>query len=254
LSRPLCDIISKIAIATQRQIVGRQKKLNNATRGLDGSSEIIMKFNTHSLAFFLGPGFPLTLGTPSGSKATAELLLPPFFLTTSVGGGIDEGAGVPVAAGVLDADPTKFSPFKVAGTGKGVMEEASLIGDSSLMSDAGPDFASSLDDSFNTMINDAFDDFRRAVEAVDGCFVEAIVELRWACEECEEVGVAGSRLEILPTMPQIVRRKSRVLYCLPTKVKSMIIYRDGKCVDRMGGGSRVEEDSGWEWEWNGRRK
>ena len=55
-------------------------------------------------------------------------------------------------------------------------------------------------------------------------------------------------------MPQIVRRKSRVLYCLPTKVKSMIIYRDGKCVDRMGGGSRVEEESGWEWEWNGRRK
>ena len=63
------------------------------------------KTSTYNLAFFLGPGFPRGFGRPSGVNATPELLLTPFFLGPSVGGGIDDvGAGVPLAAGVLDAE------------------------------------------------------------------------------------------------------------------------------------------------------
>jgi hypothetical protein len=63
------------------------------------------KTSTYNLAFFLGPGLPRGLGRPSGVNATPELLLGPFFLGPSAGGGIDDvGTGVPLAVGVLDAE------------------------------------------------------------------------------------------------------------------------------------------------------
>lgn len=72
-----------------------------------------MKY-TYNLAFFLGPGLPLTLGVVSDPKAVvAFLLTPPFFLIASVGGGIDDGAGVavPFGAGVFGFDSAGTSPF-----------------------------------------------------------------------------------------------------------------------------------------------
>ena len=61
---------------------------------------------------------PLGLGSPSGPKAGPALLFIPFFLTPSVGGGIDEGTGVPVAvaAGVLAFDSDGLSPFELGAT------------------------------------------------------------------------------------------------------------------------------------------
>lgn len=73
---------------------------------------------THNLAFFLGPGLPRGLGKPFGSRAAApEVLLTPFFLTPSVGGGIDDGAGVPLATGVFDVDSVGASPLELMTAG-----------------------------------------------------------------------------------------------------------------------------------------
>lgn len=44
--------------------------------------------STYSFCFFLGPGFPLTLGSPLPFAAAAAFLLTPFFLGPSAGGPI----------------------------------------------------------------------------------------------------------------------------------------------------------------------
>ena len=60
---------------------------------------------THNLGFFLGPGFPLGLGSPSGPRGAA-LFVPgfgpgtPFLLVTSPGVGKLLAPGVPPGAGV----------------------------------------------------------------------------------------------------------------------------------------------------------
>jgi hypothetical protein len=135
---------------------------------------------TYNLAFFLGPGLPLTLGGASGPRATPELLLTPFFLTPSVGGGIDDGPGVPTGAGVLEFDSDGLSPFELVATGGGmaVADAESFDGDSSLIG-GGVDskVCNALGDSFKVMIMLAFEDFRRAVGVVAGLVDEAIVGL-----------------------------------------------------------------------------
>jgi hypothetical protein len=141
---------------------------------------------TYNRAFFFGPGLPLGLGAPSGPNATPELLLTPFFLIPSVGGGISEGTGVPLATGVLEVDSGGLSPFELAATGS-VFEvdddEESFEGDSSLIcssltwTGATSKLCRALGDNFKVMIMLALDDFRRAPEAVDGLLEEAIVEL-----------------------------------------------------------------------------
>jgi len=74
---------------------------------------------TYNLAFFLGPGLPRGLGSPSGPNTGPALLFIPFFLTPSVGGGIDDGkgTGVPAAAGVLVFDSEGLSPLELGATG-----------------------------------------------------------------------------------------------------------------------------------------
>jgi hypothetical protein len=106
---------------------------------------------------------PLGLGSPSGPKAGPALLFTPF-LTPSVGGGIDEGTGVPVAvaAGVLAFDSDGLSPFELDATGGGfeIVDDDSLEGDSSLTSVAGSNFRRALGGSLNVNIKLPFDDFR----------------------------------------------------------------------------------------------
>jgi len=90
------------------------------------------------LAFFFGPGLPLTLGVVSDPKAAVELLFTPaFFLMASVGGGIDEGTGVPVpfGAGVFEFDSDGASRFGLVATGMvlGIVEVDSFDGESSLI-------------------------------------------------------------------------------------------------------------------------
>ena len=89
---------------------------------------------TYSLGLFFGPGLPLTLGTPSAVNA-AEPLFIPFFLTPSVGGGIDEGgSGLPAAGSVL-VESELLGP-SAAGTEPAVSmaDVDSLVVDSSLIS------------------------------------------------------------------------------------------------------------------------
>jgi hypothetical protein len=62
---------------------------------------------THNLGFFLGPGLPRGLGTPS--SVAADLLAP--FFRPSTGGAIDGGAGVPSAAGVAALESEALSPL-----------------------------------------------------------------------------------------------------------------------------------------------
>lgn len=101
---------------------------------------------TYNLGLFLGPGLPRTLGigSPSGPNATAELLFTPLFLMISLGGGIDEGPGVPLATGVLVVDAGGASPGALAAaagvaggrgfeTVDGESLAESLEGDSSLI-------------------------------------------------------------------------------------------------------------------------
>jgi len=134
---------------------------------------------TYNLAFFLGPGLPLTFGAPSGPRATPELLFTPFFFGPSVGGGIDDGAGVLPAAGVFEVDSDGLSPFELSATGRvfDVVDEESFNGDSSLMATSEGNFANALGESFKVTINEAFDDLRRAVGVVVGLFVDAIVRI-----------------------------------------------------------------------------
>jgi hypothetical protein len=104
----------------------------------------------------------------------------PFFFTPSDGGGIDDGVGVPLAAGVFEADSDGLSPCELAATGMvfdTVGEDESLEGDSSFTSDSDPTVARLLGDSFNVTSSDVFDDFRRTVEAVAGCLAAAIVRI-----------------------------------------------------------------------------
>lgn len=123
---------------------------------------------------------PRGLGSPSGPNATPELRFTPFFLGPSSGGGISEGTGVPLGTGVLAADSTGFSA-DVLGAAMGIVLESvdveSFDGESSLTSltscltgVAGSRLCKNLGDSLKVRIfcSPPLDDFRRAVEAVDG--------------------------------------------------------------------------------------
>lgn len=116
-----------------------------------------------------------------GSTGAAVLLLPPFFLTTSVGGGIDED-GVPAAAGVSALDPVALSPFGVddaGGTKSSTVEFASFeAGTSPLMEVwAGANCCRSFDDSFSVTILVGLKDFRRAAGKAADFVLEDMV--RW---------------------------------------------------------------------------
>lgn len=129
---------------------------------------------TYNLAFFFGPGLPLTLGVRSPPKATVELLLTPFFFTPSDGGGIDE-FGVPTAAGVLAADSEGFPPCElatIAMVSEVVGEETSLKGDSSFTRASGSNLASLVGDSLRVTRRGVLEGFRRTEEAVAGDFAE----------------------------------------------------------------------------------
>lgn len=160
---------------------GGRSKLES--RGIDDVDDERCWVCTHNLAFFFGPGLPLTLGGASGPNATPELLLTPFFFTPSVGGGIDEGTGVPVpvGAGVFEFDSDGPSPLELVAATSNVVEVAddeSFDGDSSLtLTGAGSNCCKALGDNFKAMIMLPFDDFRRAPEAAEGLVVEAIVRL-----------------------------------------------------------------------------
>jgi hypothetical protein len=131
------------------------------------------------------------LGSPSGPNAGPALLFTPFFFTPSVGGGIDEGTGVPLAAGVLTFDSDGLSPFELGATGGGfeIVDEDSFDGDSSLTSVAGSNLCRALGGSLNLKTKLLFEDFRRLLEAIAGLLDEDIAELMveiWF--EVEEVG------------------------------------------------------------------
>jgi hypothetical protein len=122
---------------------------------------------------------PLGFGSPSGPNAGPALLFTPFFLTPSVGGGIDEGTGVPVAAGVLAFDSDGLSPFELGAMGGGfeIVDDDSFEGDSSLASVTGSNLCRALGDSLNMNIKLPLEDFRRLAEVIAGLLDEAIVEL-----------------------------------------------------------------------------
>jgi hypothetical protein len=128
---------------------------------------------------------PLGLGSPSGPNAGPALLFTPFFFTPSVGGGIDEGTGVPVpvpvpvAAGVLAFDSEGMSPLELDATGGGfdIVDDESFDGDSSLTSVTGSNICRALGGSLNVKIKLGFDDFRRPAEAIAGLLDEDIVVL-----------------------------------------------------------------------------
>lgn len=84
-------------------------------------AEHLLEICAYNLAFFFGPGLPRGFGNPSGPSAGPAALLTPFFLTISVGGGIDEGPGVEAATGVLVVESGTLSPvgLVVVATGCG---------------------------------------------------------------------------------------------------------------------------------------
>ena len=139
---------------------------------------------TYNLAFFLGPGLPLTFGGASG-PSTAAVLLPPFFLTMSAGGGINDGLGVPTVAGVLGVDSDGLSPLELVATGGAdvvVMGADSFDGvSSSLVGVAtGSNFLNDSGDNLRmtTLLLVGFeDDFRRLGGTAAAFEVEAIVIL-----------------------------------------------------------------------------
>jgi hypothetical protein len=144
---------------------------------------------TYNLAFFLGPGFPLGFGSPSGPNETPEALFIPFFLIPSVGGGINDGTGVPFGMGVVVVVVVLSTGFSadVLGAVVGIVlesvEDESFEGVSSLTScasccagAAASNLCRALDDSCNVMIIAPFDDFRRAVEGIAGLLDGAIVD------------------------------------------------------------------------------
>lgn len=89
---------------------------------------------TYNLAFFFGPGFPLGFGSPSGPNAPGADLFGPFFLTPSVGGGIN---AEPLGIGVLVFDSAGFSG-EMMGATEGIVAESvesePFDGESSLIS------------------------------------------------------------------------------------------------------------------------
>jgi hypothetical protein len=119
------------------------------------------------------------LGSPSGPNTGPALLFTPFFFIPSVGGGIDEGTGVPAAAGVLAFDSDGLSPFELGAMSCGfeIVDDDSFEGDSSLTVAAGSNLCRALGDTLKVMIMLPFEDFRRPTEAVAGLLDEAIVEL-----------------------------------------------------------------------------
>lgn len=154
--------------------------------------------STYNLGFFLGPGFPLGLGSPSGPNAGPALLLTPFFLTSSVGGGIDTGTGVPTAAGVLALDSTGISPFELdaAGGGLEMVEEESFDGDSSLTGGAGSNDCRTLGGRGNLTIKLPFEtdaDFRRATGAAAGLVDGAMVRV----ERCVALSMGKGRSQMV---------------------------------------------------------
>jgi hypothetical protein len=167
------------------------------TRGSDVGTAHVRpaKGNTYNLAFFFGPGLPLGLGSPSGPNEGPALLLTPFFFTPSVGGGMDEGTGVPLAAGVLTFDSDGLSPFELGATGGGfeIDDDDSFDGDSSLTSVAGSNLCRALGGSLKVKIKLLFEDFRRPAEGIAGLLDEDIAELMvemWF--EAQEVGRRGA--------------------------------------------------------------
>jgi len=112
--------------------------------------------DTYSLGLFFGPGLPLTLGRPSAVNAAVPLFTP-FFLTPSVGGGIDErGSGVPAVGSVLVVESEILRPSEAGADSAGAMADGdSLITGSSLTSfftSGGANLRSFSGDSFNVMI------------------------------------------------------------------------------------------------------
>jgi hypothetical protein len=152
-----------------------------------------------NLAFFFGPGFPLTLGTVSSPKATPELLFTPFFLTPSVGGGIELGTGVPFGAGVFEFDSDGLSPAELAAAGNvfDVVDNESFNGDSSLtgVTDGAAKVCRFVGDNFRVTIRLPFDDFLRPPEAGEGLVVDTIVEVAMKLKSVKKIKmmVAGWR-------------------------------------------------------------
>jgi len=77
---------------------------------------------------------------------------------------------------VLECDTDGLSPFELAATGRvfEIVDAESFDGDSSLIGDTAY-LCRALGESFNVMIRFPLDDFRRAPDAVEGLFEEAIM-------------------------------------------------------------------------------
>jgi hypothetical protein len=155
-----------------------------------------------NLAFFFGPGFPLTLRTASGPKAMPELLFTPFFLTPSVGGGIELGTGVPFGAGVFEFDSDGLSPAELAVAGNvfDVVDNESFSGDSSLtgVTDGAARVCRFVVDNFKITTRLPFDDFLRPPEAERGLVVDTIVKVAMKLKSVRKIKmVVGWRFEHL---------------------------------------------------------
>jgi hypothetical protein len=95
---------------------------------------MLTRGRTYSFLFF-GPGLPLGFNNPS---AAIEALLPPFFLTTSVGGGIAVEPSVALGAGVSGLDSETFSSGDDVATGRvfDVVDDGAFGSASTLVSTA----------------------------------------------------------------------------------------------------------------------
>jgi hypothetical protein len=119
---------------------------------------------------------------------------------------MDDGTGVPLAAGVLEVDSDLLSPFELAAIGRvfEVADEESFEGDSSLTG-AAANFPNASGDSFSLTIMELFDDFRRAIAGVAGAglFAEAIVR----------IAMMMTRMMVMSVKKfKIARRRLRVLW------------------------------------------
>lgn len=177
---------------------------------------------TYSLAFFFGPGFPRTFGGALGSTGAA--LLPGFFFTPSVGGGIDED-GVPTGAGVLfvsELFPSVVATFvcdvDAAGGDSFFIDESSLLIDV----DCGRNFCRDVGGNLKVMILLGCEDFRRAAAAGDGFVVEDIV-VRWMEDGCM---VGGSCYEVEARMQ---RDKKLERLMMTSSARLRVVVRDGWC-------------------------
>jgi len=125
---------------------------------------------------------PRGFGSPSGPNAGPAALFTPFFLGISVGGGISDEFGVPAATGVFELDSDGLSPLELMAAGAsgwlgGAIAGTSFDGDSSLTRGTSINLCKVLGDTFNLMIIEPFDDFRRTAEGVEVLVIEAIVML-----------------------------------------------------------------------------